>query len=342
MKILKYLLFLFLIIFIAGSIYIATMDGDVQMEESRFIPAPVSVLYEEVNDYSNWGEWSYWGQEEDIVIDLSEPSKGEASGFSWKESEMADGAIKTEAVIPNKNIEQSLLMETSLSDISGDLYWNFEPVEGGTKVTWGFKDDLNFKEKLALSLRDGNLNDLLKPIFQQGLENLEKTVELQMEEYSINVDGVTQHSGGFYLYMTTASRSGELYAKAADMISQVDLYMRSNNIPVDGKAFILYNQRDERSGTSIFSTAIPTPNQVITPSGSPVLNGFHPAQKAVKITLKGNSKNAPEAWQAGYQYIEENELEINPEASPFEVFYNDPSEEPNPALWITEIYIPVL
>ena len=164
----------------------------------------------------------------------------------------------------------------------------------------------------------------------------------QMEEYSINVDGVTQHSGGFFLYMTTAARTPEVYTRAQEMLAQVNLYLKENNISRAGKPFILYNQKDERSATSIFSAAVPTPNQIITPAGSPVLNGFHPAQKAIKITLKGNTKNAPEAWQAGYQYIEENGLEVNPDAAPFEVFYNDPAEEPNPALWVTEIFIPVL
>ena len=342
MKILKYLLFVLLIIFIAGSIYIATQDGDYQIEESRVIPAPVSLLYGEVSDLSTWGKWSYWGSEEEIVVNLSEPSTGETAGFSWENSEMGDGAITTQKLIPNSAIEQQLLMETTFSDIKGTVYWKFEPAEGGTRVTWGIKDDLNFKEKLALNLRDGNLNDLFEPKLQQGLENLEENVKLQMEEYSINVDGVTQHSGGFFLYMTTASHTPEVYIRAQEMIEQVSLYMEENNISSAGKPFILYNQKDERSGTSIFSAAIPTSNQIITPVGSPVLNGFHPAQKAVKVSLRGNTKNAPEAWQEGYQYIEENGLEVNPEAEPFEVFYNNPAVEPNPALWVTEIFIPVL
>src|SRR5690606_18363044 len=168
-------------------------------------------------------------------------------------------------------------------------YWHFEPSEDGTLVTWGLKDDLSFKEKLAITLRNGTLPDLLKPKFRKGLQDLENNVKLQMEEYSINVDGVTQHSGGFYLYMTTATRTPEVYDRAGEMIGQVNLYMKENNIITAGKPFILYNQKDERSGTSIFSAAIPTSNQIITPAGSPVLNGFHPAHRAVKVSLRGNT-----------------------------------------------------
>jgi len=342
MKILKYLLFLLLIVFIAGSIYVATKDGDYLMEKSRVIPAPASLLYKEVNEMANWEEWSYWGSEEDIVVSLRQPASGETSGFSWENSQMGSGSITTVSAIPDKSLEQQLVINGSISNIKIDLYWKFEPVEEGTKVTWGVKDDLNFKEKLALTLRDANLTELLQPKLERGLENLEELVIQKMEEYNINVDGVTQHGGGFYMYMTTATRTPEVYSKAGEMIDQVSLFMRANNISIDGKPFILYNQRDERSDTSIFSAAVPTPSQVLTPEGSSVLNGYLPAQKTVKITLNGNFKNAPEAWQEGYRYIEENGLAVNPEAAPFEVFYNNPDTDENPALWITEIYIPIL
>jgi len=295
-----------------------------------------------VNALSSWGKWSYWGQEEDIVISRSENSSGEGAWFSWENSDMGDGSVSTLKVIPDKSIQQELVLESSISDIKGNMYWHFEPSEDGTLVTWGLKDDLSFKEKLAITLRNGTLPDLLKPKFRKGLQDLENNVKLQMEEYSINVDGVTQHSGGFYLYMTTATRTPEVYDRAGEMIGQVNLYMKENNIITAGKPFILYNQKDERSGTSIFSAAIPTSNQIITPAGSPVLNGFHPAHRAVKVSLRGNTTNASEAWQAGYRYIQENELEVDPEAAPFEVLHNNPEEEPNPAKWITEIYIPVL
>ena len=342
MKILKYLLFLLLILFIAGSIYVATKEGDFQLEETRVIPAPASLLFKEVNEIPNWKEWSYWGSEEDMHVVMKSTSSGEGSGFSWENSQMGDGSITTEAVIPNKSLDQQLVLDRSISDITANLYWKFEPEEEGTRVTWGVRDNLNFKEKLALTLGDGSLTSLLQPKLERGLENLEEQVLRKMEEYSINVDGVTQHGGGFYMYMTTATRTTDIYSKAGDMIEQVSLFMRSNNISIDGKPFILYNQRDERSDSSIFSAAVPTPSQVITPEGSSVLSGFLPAQKSVKITLKGNFKNAPEAWQEGYRYIEENGLQVNPEAAPFEVFYNDPEVDENPAMWLTEIYIPIL
>ena len=65
-----------------------------------------------------------------------------------------------------------------------------------------------------------------------------------------------------------------------------------------------------------------------------------PKTEALKTTLKGNYTNLSEAWTEAYKYISENNLEQS-DLKPFEIYQNDPGEFPNPADWITEIYIPI-
>ena len=72
MKIIKYLLFLLLIAIIAGSIYVATKDGDYAIEESRIINAPTPLLFNEVSDFSTWATWSPWKNNDDINLSLSD------------------------------------------------------------------------------------------------------------------------------------------------------------------------------------------------------------------------------------------------------------------------------
>lgn len=341
MKIIKYLFFLFLIVFIAGSIYVATKDGDYSVESSKVINAPATMLYKEVADFSNWKEWSAWAEQKDIQINISEESAGEGAAFEWSADEMRDGTITTVSTIPYSKIEQNIVMETSTGEANGTITWTFEPEEEQTRVTWKMEGSQSFKEKLAFTIQEKDFTEIFQPIFEGSLENLEQEVIRKMEEYSINVDGITEHGGGYYMYTTTAAKMGEVNARASKMISQVGVYMEDNNISISGKPFIIYNQRDERNSTTIFSAAIPTPSQVITPSGSTVLNGYLAPQKVVKTTLKGHSKNAAEAWEKTYRYIEENGLEVDPRGQAFEIFITDPLEVENPALWVTEIYIPV-
>ena len=341
MKIFKYLLFLLLIVVIAGSIYVATQDGEYKVETSRVINAPAPMLFKEVADLSNWETWNAWSGLEGIDMNIAGESMGENAEMNWQAEEITDGTIITTAAVPYSRLEQRIIMQTIIGEAEGQITWTFEPEDGATRVTWVLEGNQSFKEKLAFTVQDKDLSEVFLPIFEQSVENLEQDIIQQMEAYSVNVDGVTEHGGGYYMYTTTASRMGEVNTKAADMIKQVKIYMEQNNISINGKPLIIYNQRDERNGTVIFSSGVPTPSQVITPSGSDILSGYLEPQKVVKTTLKGHHKNASEAWEATYRYIEENGLVVNPQGQPFEIVVTDPAEVDNPALWVTEIYVPV-
>lgn len=341
MKIFKYLFFLFLILFIAGSIYVATKDGDFSAEVVREINAPAPLLYKEIENLENWKTWRGWSSQEGITLTLGEEVTGEGAQISWEADDIRDGKIITLSAIPNSKLEQEVELQTSTGKATGKIIWTLEPGNNQTRVTWKISGSQSFKEKLAFTLQDKDMIEIFKPVFEANLQDLEENVIRKMEEYSINVDGVTEHGGGYYMYMTTAAKIGEVTNKALKMIDQVSLYMQKNNISISGKPFVIYNQRDERNGTTIFSAAVPTPSQVITPSGSTVLTGYLKPQKAVKTTLKGNRKNVTEAWEVTYRYIEENELQVNQQGQPFEIYLTNPAEVDNPALWITEVYIPV-
>ena len=64
-------------------------------------------------------------------------------------------------------------------------------------------------------------------------------------------------------------------------------------------------------------------------------------RKVVKTTLTGDYGNLKEAWEAGYKYIADNGLELNTQSAAFEVYRTNPELQPNPAQYITEIYIPI-
>lgn len=341
MKILKYLLFLLLIIFIAGSIYVATKDGKFTTESSRLINAPAPMLFREVADLSNWRSWNAWTEKEGMLMDVSDGASAQNASLSWQADNIRDGRIENTSVIPFNRIEQQLVMQTIIGEAEGRILWSFEPEGDQTRVSWKLEGEQSFKDKLAFTMQDDDLTEVFHPIFEQSLENLEQNVTRKMEAYSINVDGVTQHGGGYYMFTTTASRMGEVSSKAASMIEQVKIYMDQNNITVSGKPLIIYNQRDASNGTTIFSTGVPTPSQVITPAGSEILSSYLEPQKVVKTTLKGHHKNVSEAWETTYRYIEDNNLIVNSQGQPFEILITDPATVDNPALWVTEIYIPV-
>ena len=343
MKIIKYLFFLILIAIIAGAIYIATKDGDYQVEESINIAAPTSVVYNEVNNYRNWEAWGPWMDDtDDLIINYGANTTGEGGSYSWKSEKMGDGKMITTKAIPDASIDQDLTFISPYGESTSQIYWNFEEVEDSTLVTWGIKGSQSFMEKLAFTFQDQSFSEMMKPMLEEGLQKLKKVTENKMNAYSINVDGITQHGGGFYMYTTTASKISQVRVKMHQMFTDVSRYMEDNNISQSGDPFVLYNQWDKQNNSAIYSVGIFTPSLVITPAESSVLNGMMPVQKVVKTTLKGDYKYLQKAWDEAYKYIADNNLQPSEDQPVFEVYKVSAEETENPAQWVTEIYIPLV
>ncbi len=341
MKIIKYLLFLILIIIIGSAIYFGTKDGNYDIQESMVIQAPPQVIFSKVNDYRSWETWGPWKKEDStIVFNYAEKTSGEGASYSW-DGEMS-GAMMTTKVIPNKEIEQNLTLNTPAGVRNPKVSWTFEEVAGGTNVSWRLKGEHTMIDKAYYSLSGFDFDAAMHQMYKNGLEGISEEVAEDMRQYSINVDGVTQYGGGYYMYTTSVAKENELDVKTGPMMNEVMQFITKNNLNLAGKPFTLYNEIDTQNGTVIFSTGIPVKEQVITPQGSPVVCGFMNPVVTVKTSLKGNYKHLSEAYAKGKLYIEKNGLQIDPKGKLFEVYITDPEENPNPAKWLTEVYIPII
>ena len=342
MKILKYLFFLILIFIIGASIYIATKKSDFVVERTRTFHAPQELVYSEVNDYTTWRNWLPWAKSSgDMIIEYGEKTSGEGGSFSWRSDEIGEGDMKTIKANPYSEIHQQLRIKTSLGQSVSEVYWEFEKQKDSTLITWGMRGEHSFMEKLAFIFHDQSVAEMMSPKFEEGLDNLENQIREKMQSYSINVDGITQHSGGYYMYMATASRITQVQDKIEAIFSDVNTYMEENSIERSGKPFVLYNQWNENQGTAIYSAGYFTPAQIITPEDSPILSGSRPAQRVLKAPLKGDYSNLKEAWAAAYTYIDENGLIVDEESQAFEVYLTGPNDNANPAKWVTQLYIPL-
>lgn len=341
MKILKYLFFLLLIVFIAGSIYVATKNGSYDVAESRILEVPPALIYQEITNYETWQQWS-WLNDPETQISLGDTTVGTGAAIAWDNNRLLEeGNLQTTSTEAYTGLVQRLLFDAGLTHVTSEMYWNLESIEEGTRVSWGLRGEQNFKEKLSFTLRGQEIDELFRPILSRDLETLESQIKTKMEAYSIKVNGVTQYGGGFYMYTTAATRLSEVPQRGAEMLERVHAFMEENEISVNGNPFLIYHERDLDNGTAIISAAIPTPSQVVPPAGSSVLNGYLPSQRVVKTTLRGNHKNSYQAWEEGQRYIQENDLSADPQGEAFEIFITDPLEEVNPARWVTEIYLPI-
>lgn len=341
MKILKYLFFLILLIIIGSAIYFGTKDGSYDVQDSVVIPAAPEIVFNKVNDFKSWESWSPWKQNDpNIVFNYAERISGEGASFSWDGNN--NGSITTTKVIPNKEIYQDITFESSVGKRQSEMYWNFEDLGDSTKVIWGTKGEHSLVDKFFHSIKNSDFVAKIHEMNRKGLKNISDEVIADMKKYSINVDGVTQYGGGYYMYTTTVAREQEIDEKSKSMMNLVNDFITRNKLNISGNPFILYNEKDPMNNTVIFSACFPISEKVITPEGSPVVCGFMEPVSAVKVSLKGDFKHLPEALQKGLDYIRLEGLQADINRNVFEVYATDPELEPNPANWVTEVYIPIV
>ncbi len=339
MKAFKYIAFLLLIAIIGTSIYISVQPNTFEVTRMRTINAPVEVVYNNVIDFKNWASWSAWVEKDpDMKITLPNKTSGVGGSYTWEDKD-GIGTMKTVETIVNTLIVQKM----QFADFpASDINWTFKPNKNGTtNVTWTITGkDLPFGFK-AYAIFSGGMDKQIGPYYERSLEKLENAILEEMKKYSITVNGVTNHSGGYFLYNTASCKISELESKIQEMLPKVIDYVKRNHVTIAGVPFVNYHTWDEVNNATIFSCGVPTIEQVITAEGDDVITGKFESFKAVKTTLKGNYSHLKEAWKTAKKYIPKNGFEFSIDGPMLETYINNPENTINPANLITEIYIAI-
>ncbi len=339
MKVLKYILFLLLIAIIGSAIYVAVQPNEYEFSRSRDIKAPTSLVFNQVNDFKNWPSFSPWIElEPNAELTYGDKTAGVDGSYSWNGEILGEGNMKTLASETNKSITQKIQFIKPFES-EADINWTFENEGEVTKATWGMKGELDFMTKFFLTFT-GSIEDETGPDFERGLFKLDSIITDSMKKFSVKIDGETEYGGGFHMYKTTSVTGTNISQIMAKQYGEIMGYMAKNNIVANGMPFTIYNEMNPETGNIIMSNAIPVMNKIRVERDSEVLCGFIPKTKVLKTTLRGNYTNLPKAWEAAFKHIAENGLEQS-SLKPFEIYTNDPGDFPNPADWVTEIYIPL-
>lgn len=339
MKAFKYILFLILIAIIGLCIYVAVQPNEFDFSRSKVIKAPTSLVFNKVNDFKHWPSFSPWiEQEPEAALTYGEKTSGVDGSYAWNGEILGEGHMKTKAIEKNKSIAQHITFIKPFESES-DINWDFENTEEGTKVTWNMKGKQDFISKMVTTFT-GSIEDMTAPSFERGLFKLDSVVHADMKKYSIKVNGISQHSGGYYLYNTASCKIDELASKMKDMLPKVGNYVKKNNITMAGVPYVNYHKWDMENNAVMFSCCIPT-TEKINSNESDILTGQMLPFKAVKTTLNGDYSNLKEAWETAIKHIADNGLEQIETGPALETYLTDPRSTPNPADLITEIYIAV-
>lgn len=333
MKIVKYIVFLLLLAFVGGSLYLASIDGNYEVKRMRFIKAPIEVVFKVVNDYKTWQYWGPWNETDStIVYTFPLKTTGIGATFSWKATS-GDGNMENVASVLNDSINDITYFDGK-GTVNGT--WKFNKVADGVEVTWKMKGKMPFLARFMAATMETEIG----PMLDRGLELLEIHVQNEMKMFSIESKGAIDFEGSYYLYQTTSCRFDEIDAKMNEMNSNLAAFIMSNQIETTGNQFTIFHKRDDMMQTATFSTCIPIKEHLMI-TDKTVLIGMMPSQRVFKTILKGDYRNLFEAWETAYKNLAVQGFVTKLNAEPFEVYVIKKNEVPNPANWITEIYIPI-
>lgn len=336
MRILKYISLLLLLLFIGLSVFIATQNPKYNVSRTKVIKNPRSVVFNYLNDYKNWETFVEWIKDDNsIKFNYPELTIGIGASCSWK-SDATTGSLKTYLITENESISQKMIRNDEESIIS----WKLKDTIGGTKIIYSSRGKLDFKSKIVAFFK-GGINSFIGDSFEKTLNNLNKTLDYEINTYKIIVNGVVNRPGEFYLkqFMHCKQRDVDRFIKI--LVPRMEHFFEKNKILTTGKPFIIYHKYDRTNDDVAFSVCMPVKDSINIMPGSDIESNESPSYTTLKTTLIGDYSHTQMAWKKAFNYISDHNLERNRSGQVIEVFVKGRNDSKSPSKWITEIYVPV-
>ena len=335
MRILKYFLLLFLLFFIGLIVFVATEKPNYNVERSKIIKNPRSVVYNYVNDFNNWESfYSRISSDKTATFNTSQSTQGKGSFLFWDGNTV--GNLKNATVKENDSIE----IKEVFNGENSKIYIHFKDTIGGTKVTWKTVGKLDFKTKI-FSFFSGGITSLINTTIDSSLENLNKSLLYELNTFNIKVNGVVTKKPTFYLKQSVLCREKSVFKNISIIIPKLDKFFTKNKLSKTGNPFVIYTKYDTINNLINLSVCYPVKDSIFISAGSDIQSGQLPYYTAIKTTLTGDYSHLKKALKKGIQYADKNTFIKNTNLQVIEEYSKTRKEVKNPSKWITQIYVPV-
>lgn len=164
-----------IVLVIVGAI-IATRPDSYSVERSAVVAAPPEVVFEYVNDFHRWAQWSPFEKLDPAMQKTFEGSpSGVGAGYHWKgNSKAGEGRMRIAESERASRIAIDMRFLEPFESTSVTTF-TFEPVAEGTRVTWGMAGENTTMGK-AISLV-ASMDKMIGKDFEEGLAKLGTVAE---------------------------------------------------------------------------------------------------------------------------------------------------------------------
>lgn len=350
-----------LVALVIGGAYI--LPQNVHVERSTVVGAAPTEVFAVVNDLSRFNEWSPWAKiDPNTQYKIEGPPAGVGAKMSWTSTNENVG-----------NGSQEIIESTPFSHVKTKLdfgaqgiavaSFTFEPVEGGTKVTWGFDSDVGMN---PIGRYTGLMFDsMIGKDYEAGLAELKKLVEAHSAtatNEALAVPGsatppdipmaaaadptkgpeiATVEAKPIILTRATAKAADNAAISAALGAAYQKLlnFGMTNELQIGG-APLAITISHSAEGDWVFDAAMPLAEK---PSKDPaagdgVTMGQSYSGRVVKLTHKGPYNTMSESYDRIHAFTKAKNL--TEKATSWEEYVSDPGETEDAEL-LTNIYIAI-
>jgi uncharacterized protein YndB with AHSA1/START domain len=171
-KILVVLVFLIVVLVVV----VAVQPADFRITRSATIAAPPAAVFEQVNDFHKWNDWSPWAKLDPNAKNTFEgPSAGVGAKFAWSgNNEVGEGSMTITESKPSELVRMRLDFIRPFAATSATEF-TLKPEGSGTAMSWSMSGRNNFIGK-AVGLFM-NCDKMVGDQFEKGFGNLKALVE---------------------------------------------------------------------------------------------------------------------------------------------------------------------
>jgi hypothetical protein len=155
----------------ALALFIASRPSSYHIERKRTIGASPQVVHAIVNDLHEWKRFNSWeALDPNIQREFGGPASGPGAWMHWTgNSDVGEGRSTIEASTP-ESIRLKLEFMKPMAGLASATF-TFQPVAGGTEVTWAMDGTSGFMCK-AMGLFM-NMEQMIGGMHEKGLASLE-------------------------------------------------------------------------------------------------------------------------------------------------------------------------
>jgi effector-binding domain-containing protein len=333
LKRLSLIVLFFLMITIIISLF---LPSSFFLERKIIVNADQEQVFKQVNELSNWKNWSPWTVKDPSVYGLKQnfsgPLSGEGASFRWKSEVEGVGAGEIEITAAVKNDSITSTLDFGRGDVVA--VWRFEEVASGVEVTWSLTADFGFNpfRKFLGLFMEGQIT----PDFELGLNRLKAFSEELPKIHRVEVKEKSLDSNLWFLSIRDTVQQMEMNNVHGKSFTAIRQYMNEFELESNAPLMVIYHfwSKDKID----IEVGLPVNDSTIMGNSRIKLNKIAKTN-VVFATHHGAYERLPETYFGINEYMRKNEVVVT--GPPWESYVTDPSSEPNPANWETIIYFPI-